>query len=69
MRSQPHFTSAQENKFIAMDIVVPAIDFLAMAQSMGVPARRVEKVSDIDAAIQSGIAPGLPNLIEIPVQE
>jgi benzoylformate decarboxylase len=69
MRSQPHFTSAQENKFIAMDIVDPAIDFLAMAQSMGVPARRVEKTSDIAAAIQAGIASGLPNLIEIPVKE
>jgi benzoylformate decarboxylase len=69
MRSQPHFISAQENKFIAMDIVDPVIDFLAMAQSMGVPARRVEKASDIAEAIQAGIASGLPNLIEIPVQE
>ncbi|MDA3903390.1 MAG: thiamine pyrophosphate-binding protein, partial [Desulfuromusa sp.] len=67
MRSQPHFISAQENKFIAMDIVDPVIDFLAMAQSMGVPARRVEKASDIAEAIQAGIASGLPNLIEIPV--
>lgn len=69
MRSQSHFNSAQENKFIAMDIVDPAIDFLALAQSMGVFARRVEQASDIAAAIQAGIASGLPNLIEIPVKE
>ncbi len=69
MRSQPHFTSAQQNKFIAMDIVDPTIDYVAMANSMGVPASRVDRASDIAAAIQAGIQSGLPNLIEIPVKE
>ncbi|MFK5926657.1 MAG: thiamine pyrophosphate-binding protein, partial [Desulfuromusa sp.] len=63
MRAQPHFTSAQENKFIAMDIVNPAIDYHAMAQSMGVPASRVDRASDIAEAIKAGIASGVPNLI------
>ena len=67
MRAQPHFTSAQKGKFIAMDIDNPPIDYLAMAQSMGVPASRVDRASDISAAIQAGIASGMPNLIEIPV--
>ena len=67
MRAQPHFTSAQKGKFIAMDIANPPIDYLAMAQSMGVPAIRVDRASDIAAAIQAGIASGMPNLIEIPV--
>ncbi len=67
MRAQPHFTSAQKGKFIAMDIINPPIDYLAMAQSMGVPASRVDRASDISAAIQAGIASGMPNLIEIPV--
>ena len=69
MRSQPHFTSAQQNKFIAMDIVDPAIDYLAMAASMGVPARRIDRAADISEAIQAGIQSGLPNLIEILVSE
>ena len=67
MRAQPHFTSAQKGEFIAMDIINPPIDYLAMAQSMGVPASRVDRASDIAAAIQAGIASGIPNLIEIPV--
>ncbi len=67
MRSQSHFTSAQQNRFIAMDIVNPAIDYLALAQSMGVTACRVDRADDIAAAIQAGIASGQPNLIEIPV--
>ena len=69
MRSQEHFYSAQQNRFIAMDINNPPIDFLAMAESMGVPASRVDSVSDIADAIQAGIKSGKPNLIEIPVRE
>ena len=67
MRSQSHFTSAQQNRFIAMDIVNPSIDYLALAQSMGVTACQVDQATDIAAAIQAGIASGRPNLIEIPV--
>lgn len=69
MRSQEHFNSAQQNRFIAMDINDPPIDFLSMAESMGVPASRVDSVGDIADAIQAGIQSGKPNLIEIPVAE
>ena len=57
MRSQPHFTSAQENKFIAMDIVDPVVDYLAMAKSMGVPACRVDRAGDIAEAIKQESRP------------
>ena len=48
-----------------MDIADPAIDFRRVAQSMGVPARRIERAADIAAAIEAGIASGTANLIEI----
>ena len=67
MRGQPHFLSVHANRFIAMDLVDPPIDFLALAASMGVPARRVDRAADIAAAVEEGIASGLPNLIEIPI--
>jgi benzoylformate decarboxylase len=35
-----------------------AIDFLALAASMGVPGRRVERAADIAPAIEAGIASG-----------
>src|SRR4029077_9160610 len=38
MRSQPHYASTRANRFIGMDILDPAIDFLALAASMGLPA-------------------------------
>ncbi len=65
MRAQPGYAAARTNRFIAMDLVEPAIDFLSLARSMAVPARRIEKAADIAAAIEAGIATGKPNLIEI----
>jgi len=67
MRAQPHYLSAQANRFIAMDLVDPPVDFLALAASMGVPARRVGRAAEIAGAVEAGIASGVPNLIEIPI--
>lgn len=65
MRSQTHFSSLRANRFIAMDIDNPPIDYLALATSMGVPARRIVNARDIAPAIESGIASGIVNLIEV----
>jgi len=67
MRAQPHYLSAQANRFIAMDLADPPVDFLALAASMGVPARRVGAAAEIAGAGAAGIASGVPNLIEIPI--
>jgi benzoylformate decarboxylase len=66
-KSQPHYLSPRANRFIAMDITDPPIDFLALAAAMGVPARRVERAGDIAGAVEDGIASNRPNLIEIPI--
>jgi benzoylformate decarboxylase len=67
MRSQPHYASARANRFIAMDIIDPAVDFLALAASMGVPAQRIDRAAEIAPALEAAISFGAPNLIEIPV--
>jgi len=67
MKSQPHYSSTRVNRFIAMDVVDPAIDFLALAASMGVPGRRIDRAADIAPALEAGISSRIPNLIEIPV--
>lgn len=67
MKSQTGYLSARTNRFIAMDLEQPAIDYIALARSMGVPARRVERAADIAPAIEAGIASGAPNLIEVPI--
>ena len=65
MRGREGYVAARTNRFIAMDLDQPAIDYLALAHSMGVPARRIDKAADIAPAIEAGIASGKPNLIEI----
>ncbi len=65
MKGQETYLSTRSNRFIAMDIVEPAIDYVAMAQSMGLPARRVERAADLAPAIEAGIASGGANLVEV----
>jgi benzoylformate decarboxylase len=57
LRGQENYLSTRSKRFIAMDIIEPAIDYLALAQSMG--------AGDIAPSIEAGIASGQANLIEI----
>jgi len=68
MKGQAHYASARANRFIAMDLTDPRIDFPALAASMGVPARRVARAADIAPAIEAGIASGRANLVEVVVR-
>jgi benzoylformate decarboxylase len=65
MKSQPGYVSVQRNQFVAMDIVSPCIDYLALARSMGVHSIRVERAADIAPAIEAGIASRRANLVEV----
>ena len=65
MKSQPRYVSARENRYVAMDIDRPPIDYVALARSMGIAGTRIERASDVAAAIAAGIASREPNLIEI----
>jgi len=67
MKSQADYVAAKANRFIAMDINHPAIDYIALAASMGVSARRVERATDIASAIEAGIASGKTYLVEVPI--
>lgn len=65
MRSQPHYTSAQTEQFIAMDIKDPAIDFLALAESMGMGGQKITDACEIKDTVCRAVASNEPNLIEI----
>jgi benzoylformate decarboxylase len=65
MKGQENYLSTRSNRYIAMDILEPTIDYVSMAQSMGVPARRVDRAGDIAPAIQAGMASGQANLVEV----
>ena len=69
MKSQQHYHLTPKISSIAMDIVNPVIDYIALGQSMGVPAIRVARAGDITAAVEAGISSGKPNLIEIVIRD
>ncbi len=59
--------SAQDDVYVAMDLDRPLIDFVGLAQSLGVPAERVEKAADVAPALARGLAAGGPYLLDVQV--
>jgi benzoylformate decarboxylase len=55
------------DKFVGMDMDDPAIDFVALAQSMGVPARRITNPQDAGPALRESIQSGGPSLLDVTV--
>jgi benzoylformate decarboxylase len=56
-------------KFIGMDLRDPEIDFLALSQSMGVPAKRITDTHEVAPALRAAIASGVPNLLDLAVAD
>jgi len=57
--------SAEDDKYVAMDLVNPRLDYVGLAKSMGVPGELVEKSADVGPAIQGGLASGGPYLVDV----
>ncbi len=57
--------SAQDDVYVAMDLDAPLIDFVGLAQSLGVAGERVEKAADIGPALARGLAAGGPYLLDV----
>jgi benzoylformate decarboxylase len=55
--------------FVGMDIRDPVIDFTALAQSMGVPARCVSRPDDVVPALREAAARVGPALVEVMVAD
>jgi benzoylformate decarboxylase len=56
-------------KAIGMDLRDPAIDWVALARSLGVPARRVTDAADVAPAIREAAGRSGPSLIDAAVQD
>jgi benzoylformate decarboxylase len=54
--------------YIGMDFENPEIDFVGLAQSLGMTARRVTDPKDVRQAIAEGVRSGKPNLIDVVVE-
>ena len=57
--------AAQADNYVGMELNDPAIDFVGLARSLGVPAERAKTVKDATDLIRKGLTGGTPLLIEV----
>ena len=57
------------NRFIGMDLKDPAIDFVGLAQSLGVKAKRITDPDDVGAAIRESTSGSGPMLLDVIVDD
>jgi benzoylformate decarboxylase len=57
--------AAQADRYVAMDLDDPRVDFVRLAESLGVPAERIEKVTEVGPALGRALAAGGPTLLDV----
>src|SRR5437899_1177625 len=57
--------SAEDDRYVAMDLVDPLIDYVGLAKSLGVVGEHVEKAADVGPAVGRALASGAPALIDV----
>jgi benzoylformate decarboxylase len=57
--------AAQADRFIAMDLEDPRVDFVRLAESLGVRAERIEKTTDVGSALGRALAAPGPTLLDV----
>jgi benzoylformate decarboxylase len=57
------------DQFVAMDMNDPAIDFVAVAEGLGLLAVRITDPSKLTETLKAVIASGVPNLVEVVVAD
>jgi len=56
-------------RFIGMDLREPEIDFVALSQSLGVPAQRIDDPDALAPALLAALATGGPSLLDVRVAD
>lgn len=60
--------AAKEQTYIGIDLVQPAIQFAALARSMGVHAERTEQPEDLQRALKDALQRPGPTLLDVPLE-
>ncbi|MGD0518505.1 MAG: thiamine pyrophosphate-dependent enzyme, partial [Thermoguttaceae bacterium] len=60
--------AACEGRFEGLDVADPAIDYVALAQSLGVQAQRITEPEELSEAIRDSFKSNEPCVIEVPVR-
>ena len=57
--------AAQTDRYVGMDLEDPRVDYVRLAESLGVAAERIEKTAEVGPALARALATGSPMLIDI----
>ena len=57
--------AAQTDRYVGMDLEDPRVDFVRLAESLGVAAERIEKTAEVGPALARAFAAGGPTLIDV----
>jgi benzoylformate decarboxylase len=60
--------AARAGHFIGMDLAEPEIDFVNLAQALGVKAQRITDPDELEARLKESLAGDEPRLFDVPVQ-
>ncbi len=63
-----NFEAGTQHPYQQMDLTGPALDFVRLAEGMGVEAVRVDKADDIAPALREAVAANRPYLVEIGIE-
>ncbi len=63
-----NFGAGTQHPYQQMDLVSPALDFVRLAEGMGLEAVRVDNADDIAPALQKAVAANRPYLVEIGIE-
>jgi benzoylformate decarboxylase len=58
---------AQARRYVGLDVVEPAIDYVGLARSFGVAARRITAPDEVAEAVSAALLADAPQLIEVPI--
>jgi benzoylformate decarboxylase len=59
--------SARSGTYVGMDLGDPGVDFVGLAQALGVPARTVEAAEELEQAVADALGSGGPTLLHVPI--
>jgi benzoylformate decarboxylase len=59
--------SVRTSRYVGMQIDDPLVDYVELAESMGVAGTRVEHADEIADVVKAALASGAPHLVEIPI--
>lgn len=62
-------SSRNSDRFVGMDLRDPAIDFVAVAEGLGMRAQRISDPGKITSALNEAVRSGIPNLVEVMVAD